>query len=46
MVKSPFEKGGFIGISRGYIKSPLSLFSKGGLKISHFKWIINCGTDH
>ena len=22
MVKSPFEKGGFMGISRGYIKSP------------------------
>jgi hypothetical protein len=23
MVKSPFEKGGLKGISRGYIKSPL-----------------------
>ena len=25
MVKSPFEKGGFRGISRGYIKSPLEV---------------------
>jgi hypothetical protein len=21
-------------------------FFKGGLKISHFQWIINCGTGH
>jgi hypothetical protein len=29
-VKSPFEKGGFRGISGGYYKSPLPPFSKGG----------------
>jgi hypothetical protein len=31
MVKSPFEKVGFRGISSDYIKSPLPPFSKGGL---------------
>jgi hypothetical protein len=45
MVKSPFEKGGFRGISRSYIKSPLPPFSKGGLEIGTFTWIINCGTE-
>ena len=30
--KSPFEKGGFRGISRCYSKSPLPPFRKGGLK--------------
>jgi hypothetical protein len=28
--KSPFEKGGLMGISGGYIKSPLPPFFKGG----------------
>ncbi len=32
-----FEKGGFREISRGYIKSPLPPFSKGGLEPHNFK---------
>jgi hypothetical protein len=36
MVKSPFEKGGFRGIPRGYIKSPLTPLFQRGVKIESF----------
>ena len=36
MVKSPFEKGGFRGISRGYIKSPLPPLFQRGVKNQSF----------
>jgi hypothetical protein len=36
MKRSPFEKGGFRGISGDYVKSPLPPFRKGGLKTAIF----------